>query len=152
MVPGFAEAQSRARERADDLPETVKNVMMLAEFLRRECGYRFYAKANGQIRVLRAAYDQVLGEVDLLLMPTTPMKAQPLPPADAPPDVQIGAAFINIGNTAPFDISHHPAMSIPCGMSDGLPIGMMLVGRHWQEETIYRAAHALEQSGDWREW
>jgi amidase len=41
-------------------------------------------------------------------------------------------------------------MSVPCGMSQGLPIGMMLVGRHYNESTIYRAAHAFEQIGDWR--
>ena len=90
--------------------------------------------------------------VDLLLLPTTPMKAQPLPSADAPAGVQIGAAWMNLGNTSPFDVSHHPAMSVPCGRIDGLPVGMMLVGRQWEETTIYRAAHALEQSGDWREW
>ena len=56
-----------------------------------------------------------------------------------------------LANTAPFDISHHPAMSIPCGMSDGLPIGMMLIGKHFDESRIYRAAHAFEQSGDWME-
>ena len=41
-------------------------------------------------------------------------------------------------------------MSIPCAMSDGLPIGMMLVAKHFAEATIYRAAYAFEQSGDWR--
>ena len=55
-----------------------------------------------------------------------------------------------ITNTAPFDITHHPAMSLPCGMVDGLPVGLMLVGRHFDEMTIYRAAHAFEQSGDWK--
>ena len=51
---------------------------------------------------------------------------------------------------APFDITHHPAMSLPCGMVDGLPVGLMLIGKHFDEMTIYRAAHAFEQSGDWK--
>ena len=55
-----------------------------------------------------------------------------------------------IPNTAPFNASGHPAMSIPCGMSQGLPIGMMLIGKSYNESTIYRAAHAFEQLGDWR--
>ena len=55
-----------------------------------------------------------------------------------------------ISNTAPFDITHHPAMSLPCGMVDGLPVGLMLVGRMFEEFTIYRAAHAFEQIGDWK--
>lgn len=40
-------------------------------------------------------------------------------------------------------------MSLPCGMAEGLPIGLMLVGKHYDEATIYRAAYAFEQSGDW---
>jgi amidase len=55
-----------------------------------------------------------------------------------------------VANTAPFDVSHHPAMAIPCGMSDGLPVSMMLVGKHFDEPTIYRAAHAFEQALDWK--
>ena len=41
-------------------------------------------------------------------------------------------------------------MSVPCALSNGLPVGMQLIGKHWAESTIYRAAHAFEQSGDWR--
>jgi amidase len=54
-----------------------------------------------------------------------------------------------LANTAPFDATGHPAMSIPCGMSDGLPVGMMLIGKHYDETTIYRAAAAFEKAGDW---
>jgi len=72
-----------------------------------------YAKAVNLIRRLRAAYDHALTSVDLLVLPTTPMKAQPLPPADAPAGVRIGAAFMNLGNTSPFDVSHHPRCRFP---------------------------------------
>ena len=75
-------------------------------------------------------------------MPTTPMKAQPLPAPGAPREEVVERALEMITNTAPFDITHHPAMAIPCGMSDGLPISMMLVGKHFDEPTIYRAAYA----------
>jgi len=54
-----------------------------------------------------------------------------------------------IGNTAPFN-GGLPAMNVPCGLSEGLPIGMMLVGANYGELKIYQAAHAFEQSGDWR--
>jgi amidase len=49
-----------------------------------------------------------------------------------------------------FDVTGHPAMSLPCGMVDGLPVGVMLIGRYYAEKTIYRAAHAYEQDVDWR--
>ena len=55
-----------------------------------------------------------------------------------------------IGNTSPFDATGHPAMTVPCGMGEGLPIGMMLIGKHYDESTIYRAAAAFERLGDWR--
>jgi amidase len=51
--------------------------------------------------------------------------------------------------TAQFDLSHHPAMAVPCGMSDGMPVSMMLIGKHFDEPTIYRATFAFEHSGDW---
>ena len=55
-----------------------------------------------------------------------------------------------IPNTAPFDATHHPAMSLPCGTVDGLPVGLMLIGRMYDESTIYRAAHAFEQGVNWK--
>jgi amidase len=85
----------------------------------------------------------------LLLMPTLPMKATPLPPPDAPRELYIQRAFEMVPNTAPFNASGHPAMSIPCGMSDGLPIGLMLIGKYYDESVIYRAAAAFEAAGDW---
>ena len=55
-----------------------------------------------------------------------------------------------ITTTAPFDCTHHPAMSIPCGMVDGLPVGAMLIGKMYDEETIYGAAAAFEGNVDWK--
>lgn len=109
-------------------------------------------KARNLERVLRAAYDDALDKVDLLLMPTLPMKATPLPPPDAPLSLIVRRAFEMIPNTAPFSCTGHPAMNVPCGLSEGLPVGMMLVGRHWGESVIYRAAAAFEKSGDWRKF
>ena len=62
--------------------------------------------------------------------------------------LEAGGAMV----VAPFDATGHPAMSVPCGLGNGLPIGLMLVGKHWDEATIYRAAHAFEQSGDWHKF
>lgn len=138
------------RGRADELPETVKLHLLLGAFIRERYGSRYYGKAVNLARRATAAYDAALTECDLLLMPTTPMKATPLPAPDAPRAEYHLRATEPTANTMPFNITHHPAMSIPCGMSDGLPVGMMLVGRHWDEPTIYRAAHAFEQAEDWR--
>jgi amidase len=138
------------RQRANELSETTKLFLMFGTYVLGQHGSRYYGKAMNVARRLTAAYDRVLGDHDLLLMPTTPMKATPLPGPDASREEYVQRALEMIANTAPFDITHHPAMSIPCGMVDGLPAGMMLVGRHFDEPTIYRAASAFEQSGDWK--
>ena len=54
-----------------------------------------------------------------------------------------------LANTAPFDVTGHPTMTLPCGLSDGLPAGLMLIGKAFDESTICRASHAFEQSHDW---
>ena len=106
--------------------------------------------AQNLARRIRGSYDQAFEEYDLLLMPTLPVKATALPPGDAPLSLYLQRAFEMIGNTAPFDVTGHPAMSIPCGLGDGLPIGAMLIGKHFDEEAIYAAAAAFEGAGDWK--
>jgi len=138
------------RWRADELSETTKLMTMLGTYINQQFGSRFYGKAVNISRRLKAAYDSVLAEHDLLLMPTLPLKATKIPEPGAPREEIVARAFEMLPNTAPFDITHHPAMSIPCGLGDGLPIGMMLIGKAFDEATIYRAAHAFEQAGDWK--
>jgi amidase len=144
------DAHANWRARANELSRTLKISMFAGEYFIREYRGHFYAKAQNLGRLLRKAYDDVLAKYDLLLMPTLPMKATPLPPANAPLALYCQRGFEMLPNTSPFDVTGHPAMNVPCGMSDGLPIGMMLVGKHYDETTIYRAAHAFEQAGDWR--
>jgi amidase len=138
------------RQRANEMSETTKVLLMLGTFMLNMHGPRYYGKALNVSRRLTAAYDQALARYDLLLMPTTPMKATPLPGPDASREEYVQRALEMITNTAPFDITHHPAMSLPCGMVDGLPVGLMLIGKHFDEPTIYRAAYAFEQLGDWK--
>jgi amidase len=137
------------RQRANELSETTKLFLMLGTYVRNNYGSRYYGKSINIVRRLRAAYDEVLAKYDLLLMPTTPMKATRLPEPKASKEEYVTRALEMLANTAPFDLTHHPAMSIPCGMIDGLPVGLMLVGRHFDEPTIYRAAEAFEQAADW---
>jgi len=94
---------------------------------------------------VRAQYDRALTEVDLLVMPTVPMVAPPIPAADDPLDVRIARALEMIVNTAPFDVSGHPAISVPAGLSQDLPVGMMLVGRRFEDTTCLKVADAYER-------
>ncbi len=144
------DAHANWRDKADDLSDSLKISMMVGQYFITHYRGRFYAKAQNLARKIRAAYDAKLGAFDLLLMPTLPVKATPLPPADAPLALYLQRAFEMIGNTAPFDVTGHPAMTVPCGLGDGLPIGAMLIGKHFDEETIYAAAAAFEAAGDWK--
>ncbi|MDR7550937.1 MAG: amidase [Armatimonadota bacterium] len=104
-----------------------------------------YLRAREVGRLARLAIDEVLQHVDVLAMPTSPVVTAE---AARRPDAHrwgIGASF-----TSPFNLTGHPALSIPCGMSAlDLPVGLHLVGRHYDEATLLRVAHAYEQATAW---
>jgi amidase len=135
------------RARATELSESTKLTVLFGQFMQDYYDGRYYAKAQNLARMLKATYDAALQECDLLVMPTTPMKATPLPGPDAPREEIIRRALEVLVNTCPFDVTGHPAMNVPCGMADGLPLGMMLIGRTWQDATVLRAADAFERLG-----
>ena len=151
-LPSLLGAHAHWRQRADELSDTLKLCMLAGEWIHQQYGGRLYAKAQNLSRRLRAAYDAELERCDLLLMPTLPCVAPPLPAPGAPREEIIARGFEMVPNTAPFDATGHPALSVPCGAVGGLPVGLMLVGKHCDEIALYRAAHALEQAGAWRDW
>ena len=132
------------RMRAQDYSVTVKLTMLLGHYLSDRYNHHYYAKAQNLGRRLRAAYGEALERVDVLALPTTPMKAMRIPPPGASVADVLTAALSNIANTAPFDVTGNPALSVPCAFADGLPVGLMLVGRPWDDATVLRAGHAYE--------
>ena len=131
------------RARAMDYSATVKLTMLLGAYLSEDYNHHYYAKAQNLGRRLKARYAEALERFDVLVLPTTAMKARPFPVDGGIADV-LAAALGNLHNTSPFDVTGNPALSVPCGMSDGLPIGMMLVGRHFDDATVLRAGHAYQ--------
>ena len=149
-VTSIFDFHSNWRTRADELSDTLKSTMLLGHYMIKYYRGHYYAKGQNLVRRLRAAYDEALAAHDLLLMPTLPMVATKLPEDDAPISEILQRGFEMLPNTAPFDCTHHPAMSVPCGHVDGLPVGMMLVGRQYAEAAIYQAAAAFEAKAEWR--
>lgn len=137
--------QQVRRTRADDYPVTVKTVLLFAHVLRARYGNYYSARAQNLVRTVRAAYDAALRDCDILVMPTTVMKAHRLPPPGASPGEIMACALDMTGNTAPFDATGHPSMSVPAGESQGLPIGMMFTGRYGEDDVVLRAGHAFER-------
>lgn len=147
--PALADVVGQSLQaRAHDLPPQIKLVCMLGTYLRQHYHGRFYAKAQNLRPGLRASYDAVLQQVDVLAMPTTPMKAHAYRPHLGIREL-ITHGWNMLGNTAPFDLTGHPAISLPCAKSDGLPVGLMLTGRRFDDATVLAVAHAFERQVDW---
>ena len=81
----------------------------------------------------------------MLVLPTVPLLPTPIPAADAPREEYVARAFEMVLNTAPFDVTGHPAISVPCQPAGSLPIGMMIVGRHFADASVLRVAAAAEE-------
>jgi amidase len=133
------------RARGHDYSVTVKLTVLLGHYLSDRYNHHYYAKAQNLGRRLRDHYAAALERCDVLVMPTTAMKARPFPEGDSIVEI-LGAALGNLHNTAPFDVTGNPALSVPCGLSDGRPVGMMLVGRQFDDATVLRAGCAYEQA------
>nr|MBC8422729.1 Asp-tRNA(Asn)/Glu-tRNA(Gln) amidotransferase GatCAB subunit A [bacterium] len=112
-----------------------------------------YLKAQRVRRVVRRAWADTFASVDCLLTPAPQAVAAPLG-ADA---VQLPAGPIPLlhaylGLLLPFNLSGHPALSLACGFSrEGLPVGMQLIGRPFDELAILRVAHRYQQTTDWHQ-
>jgi amidase len=147
--PALADVMGeRLQARGNDLPPQIKLGSMLGTYLRQQYHGRLYAKAQNLRPGLRASYDAVLQQVDVLAMPTTPRKARPYRPQLGIEELIMHGWNIS-ANTVPFDMTGHPAISIPCAKSNGLPVGLMLTGRQFDDATVLAVAHAFEQQVDW---
>jgi amidase len=125
---------------------TVKFVLLAGRHALDSTHGRHYAMAQNLAPKLAAAYDAALTDVDVLVMPTLPQRATVRPDRDGPVLDTLGRALEMLANTAPFDVTGHPACSVPAGLAGGLPVGMMIVGRQFDDATVLRVAHAFEQA------
>ena len=149
--PALWQAANGWLKRLDEMPHNVRVLMLFGRYLERYNGY-YYGKAKNMMHRLCAAYDDALSDHDLLLMPTISNKApvSVTSLAEASIEEVMHHSLNGIANTCQTNVTGHPALSLPCGERDGLPVGMMLIGKHFDEPNIYRAAHAFEQSVDWQ--
>jgi len=132
------------REMADRFPPTLKVTLLAAEHVTRHAHHHYYTKARWLARALRDAYDAALADFDVLVMPTTAMRAFPRPPAEAPVEDIVAVALGNLHNVVQFDLTGQPALSLPVPNYPGLPIGFQIVGRHLDDGTVLRVGRAVE--------
>ena len=111
-----------------------------------------YYKAQKIRAVLRQQILDALEKVDVLVLPTGPVTA---PPVESVPGIESKEHSLTglagrISFTGPFNLAGTPAISVPCGFSAaGMPMGLQIVGKPFDEETVLRVAHAYEQDTDW---
>ena len=132
-------------ERSSKLSAVTKFVMLIGRHFQDRYGGHYYAKAQNLALTLKRNYDEAFEKADLLAMPTTPMKARPLPAEDAGTIERVARALEQVANTCPFNVTGHPSLNVPCGVSEGLPVGMLLVGRCGEDATVLRAGDAYER-------
>jgi aspartyl-tRNA(Asn)/glutamyl-tRNA(Gln) amidotransferase subunit A len=112
-----------------------------------------YLKAQRLRAVVMRDLEQTFRDVDALVTPTSPI---PAPKLDSGPG-EIGAPLGALRSTLrrltqPFNLTGNPAVTVPCGFSrDGLPIGLQLVGRPFDEARLLNLAYAYEQSAPWKD-
>jgi amidase len=139
---------------ADTLAPRSKLSLIAAELSRRHYHGRVYAKAQNVRPAYIKAYDAMLADVDVLVMPTCIMTApKNHTPGSYLEAVEDNLTMLNRGssrNTQPFNYTGHPALALPVGKSSaGLPVSMQLVGRFFDDPLLLRVAHAYQHSTDW---
>jgi amidase len=118
-------------------------MLCVGRLLRESAGGQSYANAqNARVR-LRARYDAAFADVDVLAMPTAPTTARAITSAGSVFERLTAHLFVTV-NTAPFDLTGHPSLSVPCGEVDGLPVGLMLTGRRFEDARLLGAGAVLE--------
>ncbi len=127
-------------------PEVKRRIMLGTYAL--SAGYydAYYLKAQRVRTIIRREFMDVFERFDALVMPTSPSVAFRLGEKTQDP-VQM---YLNDILTMPANIAGIPAISVPCGLSDGLPVGLQVMGKPMGEETILRVAYDYEQATGWR--
>ena len=109
-----------------------------------------YIQQRSELDKARRHIRSIFADVDLLVVPTTPTPAPAISELTADPEALRPAELKLLQNTRPFNVWGLPAISIPCGFTQGgLPIGLQIAGPHWREDLVLRLAHAYEQATAW---
>lgn len=149
----FSEAsaahETMVRNQADQLGDDVRPSLQAGLFL---TASQYLAARQGRLETIRQ-YREIWGEFDVLLTPASPIAAPRIGETSTQlmgQEVPLLRAFLDL--TCPFNLTGQPGLSVPCGFTKaGLPIGMQLVGRPWDEPTLLKVGSAYESATSWRD-
>jgi amidase len=144
------------RAHGDLMPPRNKLNHLVAELSRRNYHGGVYAKAHNVRPAYVAAFDRALAKVDVLALPTVRNIA---PPVEQEPADPTEAILANLRrnwmllpmayNTKPSNYTGHPALAVPCGKVDGMPISLQLVGNFLADPLLLRVAYTYQNAVDW---
>jgi amidase len=162
MPASFMAAFGRSKRSAShELPLNFKLILLAGVYAHERLSGKLYAKSYATRPTMAAQYRKAFDEVDLLVMPTCPITAPAYQtPGDYVDAIDLtmfgGGRGLKVGslgsNTSAFNFTGHPAISIPCGKVNGLPVGLQLVAPHFKDDLLIRVAHAYQRSVDWESY
>jgi aspartyl-tRNA(Asn)/glutamyl-tRNA(Gln) amidotransferase subunit A len=134
------------KTRDEGFGDEVKQRIMIGTYALSAGYYDAYYKRAQQVRTLiRQEYDRAFEQFDVLVTPTSPTVAFKIgEKSDDPIAMKLADVC-----TLPINMAGIPAISLPCGFVEGLPVGLQIIAKPFAEETLFRAAFAYEQATDW---
>lgn len=135
-----------SKTRAEGFGAEVKRRILLGTYAL-SAGYhdKYYLKALKVRTLVKKDFDRALSKVDVLMAPTMPNPAFKIGETIEDPLT----LYLSDVNTCPINLAGLPSISVPCGFTDGLPIGLQIMGKPFDEPTVLRAAYTFEQSTDY---
>lgn len=134
------------RSRAEGFGDEVKRRIMLGTFALSSGYYDAYYKKAQKVRTLiKKDFEDVFEKYDVIIGPTTPTPAFKLGENVDDPLTM----YANDILTIPVNLAGVPGISVPCGFSNGLPLGLQIIGKHFDEASVYKVAYAFEQATDY---
>ncbi|ALF09411.1 Asp-tRNA(Asn)/Glu-tRNA(Gln) amidotransferase subunit GatA [Parageobacillus thermoglucosidasius] len=132
--------------RSEGFGNEVKRRIMLGTFALSSGYYDAYYKKAQKVRTLiKQDFEKVFEKYDVIVGPTTPTPAFKIGEKTSDPLTM----YANDILTIPVNLAGVPGISVPCGFVNGLPVGLQIIGKHFDESTVYRVAHAFEQATDY---
>ena len=132
--------------RAEGFGDEVKVRIMLGTFALSSGYYdAYYKKAQKARTLIKKDFEDIFQKYDVIVGPTNPRPAFKIGELISDPLTM----YANDILTIPVNLAGVPGISVPCGFADGLPLGLQIIGKHFDESTVYRVAHAFEQATDY---
>ena len=105
----------------------------------------YYAKAAKVRTLIRGDFEKAFEKCDVIVGPVSPTTAWDLgAKTDNPLAMYLSDVYTIVANLAGI-----PGLSVPCGFSEGLPVGLQILGKQWDEQTILKVGYAYEQATEW---